>query len=157
MGTLSFKSVGRKLQSYQTEAADSTRKTIPIGIKTPLEISPIDGPFKMHYDLVQQIGDNLKNLLLTNWGERLGHYDFGANLKPLTVDFSSQEDFDDQALARIAQAISRWMPFIEPKDYVSYIDRSQQLNTALMRISISYDIPPLNITDRSIEVVLYVI
>jgi len=157
MGALSFKSVGRKLQSFQEESVDRTKKLIPIGIKTPLEITNEEGPFKMHFDLVELIADNLKNLLLTNWGERLGQYDFGANLKPLTVNFSSQDSFDDEALARISRAISTWMPFVEPVNFVSEVDRSQKLNTALIKINISYNIPTLQVTDRGIQIVLYVI
>lgn len=157
MGTLSFKSAGKKLQSFQDEAEDLTTKLIPIGIKTPLEISNDDGPFKMHFDLIEMIGDNLRNLLLTNWGERLGQYYFGANLKPLTVNFSSQDTFDDAALTQISEAISTWMPYVEPLNYVSTVDRSEKLNTAVIKIDISYNIPTLEVTDRGIQIVLYAI
>ena len=111
----------------------------------------------MHYLLEDQLADNLRNLLQTNFGERVGLYDYGANLKPLTVNFSSQDSFDSEALNRISSAISRWMPFVEPLDYVSEVDRSQKLNTALIRITISYNISSLNLEQRKIQIVLYVI
>jgi phage baseplate assembly protein W len=155
MATLSFKSVGRTVQSLQEETV--VAKSLPIGIKTPLQLGDIDGPFAMHYSLEDQLADNLRNLLQTNFGERVGLYDYGANLKPLTVNFSSQDSFDSEALIRISSAISRWMPFIEPLDYVSEVDRSQKLNTALIRITISYNIPSLNLEQRKIQIVLYVI
>ena len=155
MATLSFKSVGQSLQSLQEEvvAANIT----PIGIKTSLQLSQIDGPLMMHYSLEDQLADNLRNLLQTNFGERVGLYDYGSNLKPLTVDFSSQDAFDSEAIARIASSISRWMPFIEPQDFTSEVDRSQKLNTALIRITVSYNIPSLNIQQKKIQIVLYVI
>jgi len=155
MATLSFKSVGRTIQSLQEEQVDTT--PFPIGIKTPLQISKTGDFFTMYYTLENQLADNLRNLLQTNFGERVGLYDYGANLRPLTVNFSSQDDFDGEALARISGAISKWMPFIEPLDYVSEIDRSQKLNTALIRITISYNIPSLNLEQRKIQTVLYVI
>lgn len=155
MATLSFKSVGRTIKSLQDESVDT--KTFPIGIKTPLQISKTGGIFTMYSSLENQLADNLRNLLQTNFGERVGLYDYGANLRPLTVNFSSQDDFDGEALTRISGAISKWMPFIEPLDYVSEIDRSQKLNTALIRITISYNIPSLNLEQRKIQTVLYVI
>jgi phage baseplate assembly protein W len=155
MGTLSFKSVGRTAQSLQDEAVEE--KVLPVGIKTPLQLEVVDGPLAMHYSLEDQLSDNLRNLLQTNFGERLGIYDFGANLKPLTVNFSSQDVFDAEALNRIATAISRWMPYVEPIDYISEVDRSQRLNTALIRITITYNIPSLNISGKKIQTVLYVI
>ena len=155
MGILSFKSVGRTAQSLEEEVVD--QKVIPVGIKTPLRLETIDGPLAMHYSLEDQLSDNLRNLLQTNFGERLGLYDFGANLKPLTTNFSSQDTFDAEALTRIAAAISRWMPFVEPIDYISEVDRSQKLNTGLIRITITYNIPSLNITGKKIQTVLYVI
>jgi len=155
MGTLSFKSVGRTAQSIEQESVEF--KQNPIGIKTPLQLNSIDGFFEMHYSLDDQLADNLKNLLLTNFGERVGLYDYGANLKPLTVNFSSQDDFDAEALTRISRAISRWMPFIEPVDYVSEIDRSENLNTAVIKITIGYNIESLSVEQRKIQIVLYVI
>ena len=155
MAVLSFKSVGRTAKSLQEEEVISAK--FPIGIKTPLRLADIDGPFAMNYALEDQIADNLRNLLQTNFGERLGICDFGANLKPLTVDFSSQDNFDSQALERISSAIAKWMPFVDPIDYVSEIDRSQNLNTAVIRITISYNIPRLDVQQRKIQVVLYVI
>jgi len=155
MGTLSFKSVGRTAQSIAQESVETT--PIPIGIKTPLQLNSIDGFFEMHYSLEDQMADNLRNLLQTNFGERVGLYNYGANLKPLTVNFSSQDDFDAEALIRISSAISRWMPYIEPIDYISEVDRSQKLNTALIRITVGYNIQSLNVQQRKVQLVLYVI
>ena len=155
MAILSFKSVGRTIKSLQEETV--AIKSFPIGIKTPIQSNETDGIFAMHYSLENQLADNLRNLLQTNFGERVGLYDYGANLKPLTVNFSSQDDFDGEALARISGAISKWMPFIEPLDFISEIDRSQKLNTVLIRITISYNIPSLNLERRKIQTVLYVI
>ena len=82
-----FKSSGQSINTEIKYRQDTFRKKL-IGIKTPLELgSGRDGMLKMHDNLKNQIKDNLKNLLLTNHGERLGNYNFGANLDELLFEF----------------------------------------------------------------------
>ena len=86
----SFKSVGLT----NVETADQktiTGRNPPIGIKTPVQFADSDGLFAMHTDVLKNIKDNFKNLLLTNHGERLGLYDFGANLRPLVFDLGKSD------------------------------------------------------------------
>jgi len=111
----------------------------------------------MNYNLADQFADNFRNLLLTNYGERLGVYDFGANLKPLTTEFTSQEDFDNEAIERIRNAVARWMPFIALNTFESVIDRNDNKNTAVININITYSIPAVEQNNRSLQIVLYVI
>ena len=66
----SFKSVGRSKREAESREERALRP--PIGIKTPIQLSNTDGIFSMHRDLADQVSDNLKNLILTNHGERLG-------------------------------------------------------------------------------------
>ena len=155
MATISFKSVGVTKQSQQSSAQSAA--PLPIGIKTPLQLGTKDGLLVMHYDLADQIADNLRNLLLTNWGERLGQYYFGANLKPLTTEFVSQENFDGEAIVRIKNAVSTWLPYVDLVDFISEVDRNENYSTGIIRIKISYDIPSLKVTDRKIQIVLYII
>ena len=71
--------------------------TFPIGIKTPLEIGQENGDslFKMHYKLENQIADNLKNLILTRKGERIGFYDFGTDIHKTYTAELSENDLTD--------------------------------------------------------------
>lgn len=101
--------------------------------------------------------DNFRNLVLTNWGERLGLYDFGANLRPLTTELVSSDDFDAQAIERIAGAVQRWMPFITLETFESKIDRLNNRNTAVIKITIIYNIPSLSVFQKALEVTLYAI
>lgn len=154
MGAFSFKSSG-------TTAADATanalaRTKLPLGIKTPLALGD-DDLLRMNYDLASQLTDNLRNLVLTNWGERLGFYDFGANLRPLMTDIVSLDDFDAEAIARIRSAVSRWMPYIDLQDFLSETDRNQNQHTAVVRLTITFNIPSLNVIGRKLEVMLYAI
>jgi phage baseplate assembly protein W len=154
MATYSFKSVGKTQEQNAVEALKKTQ--LPFGIKTPLALGS-DAIFDMNFQIEEQLADNLKNLLLTNWGERLGLYRFGANLKPLTTEFVSQDDFDTQAIERIRSAVESWMPFIDLEDFTSTIDRNENRNTAIIKIVISYRVPVLQTVSRKLQIVLYVI
>ena len=156
MAVYSFKNVGKTRQSQDEEVL--TTSQIPFGIKTPLQLgNSSEGILSMNFSLSDQFADNLKNLILTNWGERLGLYDFGANLKPLTTEFVSQEDFDTEAIARIRSAVDKWMPYVTLNTFESSIDRTENKNTGVIKINITYRIPSIEDNDRSLQIVLYVI
>ena len=152
MAVLDFKSVGDLSTASQFQPKVNN---IPIGIRTPLRLgSKSDGIFAMHYDISDQVQDNFRNLLLTNWGERVGLYDFGANLKPLTLELG-RDDFDQQAMIRIKTAVNKHMPFIQPQTFESRID-TRDTGLARVVIRITYDVPRLNITSKAIEVIMTV-
>ena len=153
MGSYNFKSVGKKSSTPSTEVVQTPTA---IGIKTPLQFSD-NNIFAMHYNLADQVHDNLRNLLLTNWGERRGLYNFGANLRELTSEISNLDAFDTVAIDRIRTAVSTWMPFVILKDFTSSIDNSNNLNTGIIKITITYSIAQLGIENRALQVSLYVI
>lgn len=155
MATYSFKSVGKTLEQQDEE--EITSSPVPFGIKTPLQLGVSEGIFSMNYSLEDQFSDNLRNLILTNWGERLGLYQFGANLRPLTTEFTNQDDFDGQAIFRIKAAVEKWMPFIDLENFSSNVDRLENKNTGIVRINITYNIPELGVTNKGLQIVLYVI
>ena len=125
----------------------------PIGIKTPLTNGYEDGLFVMTKDYGAQIADNFRNLIQTNHGERLGLYDFGANLQPLLLD--NADDFENRAMSAISQAVSKYMPFIRLEGFASFPveeDSSQQS----LGIKISYSIPGIDSSSRVLELVMKV-
>jgi len=156
MGTYNFKSSGI---TQATQQANKLAVTLPvIGIVTPLMLGTTD-LLATSTDLGTQVVDNFRNLLQTNWGERLGLYDFGANLKPLLSDLTSPDDFDSQAVTRIKNAVQRWMPYIDLVNFLSEIDRTgrQTPGIAQVTITITFSIPNLNIFNRKTRVTLYAI
>jgi len=153
MGTYSFTSSGKTNTQISKEIVKAT--PLPIGIKTPLRLDA-ENLLAMNYTAEEQIQDNVKNLLLTNWGERVGFYYFGANLQELTSEISTTEEFDEQAITRIRDAVSTWMPFIVLNDFISDIDENNR-NLGLVRITITYSVPQLNIENKALQISLYVI
>lgn len=152
---ISFKSVGKTREQRVIETL--VQSQTPIGIKTPIRIGDHSGLLGMHYNLGDQIADNLRNLILTNHGERIGLYNFGANLQPLVFDYVSQDNFDTAAINSIKTAVERWMPFVDLEDFVSVVDRTENKNTAIIRITITYNVPSINVTNRKLQVSLYAI
>ena len=157
MSTISFKDVGTKGFRSQ-DVLNRNRTQVPIGIKTPVEPDfSGNGLFHMHTSVGDQVTDNLRSLILTNWGERLGNYFFGANLKPLLADFSHKEDFDNEAMLRINTAVGKWMPFVSLVAFESFFDHTNNTSTAINKIVVIYSIPNANVTNAKLEVSLFAI
>jgi len=152
-----FKNVGVRKYSNSYNAEKSQPEQVFIGIKTPMEYGTVEGVFAMHDSLVNQIHDNLKNLILTNHGERVGLYNFGADLLPLTFELVSQDNFDDEAQVRINTAVQTYMPFIQLEGYLSSFDQQNNAYTAICLITIKYSIPSLNVFGKQLQVVMYII
>lgn len=157
MATYNFKSVGTTKQKRTEDQSSVQEDLLPVGIKTPLRFGTNEGIFAMNFNLEDQLADNLRNLIQTNWGERLGLYEYGANLQPLVVDYTTQEDFDSLAIERIRSAVNKWMPYISLEEFISSTDRIENKNTAIIKLLITYTIPSVQIKKRAIEVVLYMI
>lgn len=156
MAILTFKHVG--IKKFESENELLTRTLKPIGIKTPIEYGRQgEGIFHMHYDVRDQIADNLKNLILTNHGERLGLYDLGANLRPLVTEFSSKDDFDSEAMLRINTAVQKYMPFVTLIGFDSTPEYDNNQFVGKISILLIYSISDLKIFDRRLNVILSVI
>lgn len=156
MAIINFVDVGT--QGVIRQPQTKVTSVIPVGFKTPLEIDESGGGiFKMHFSVADQIQDNLRNLVLTNHGERLALYDFGANLRPLLTEFSNKDDFDSEAMRRISSAVSKYLPFVTLLGYESIPDLKDNTFTGHIRFRLSYSIPLLNITNKILEIELFVI
>jgi len=156
MAKIEFASVGVQLDT--AVKTQTTGSLLPLGFKTPLQFGvDAEGIFAMYFTFEKQLEDNFRNLLYTNHGERLGLYDFGANLRPLTTELNSQDNFDATAIQNIKAATSKYMPFLSLKTFESTIDRFNNQHVGKIIIKVIYDIPLLNLIDKEMDVTLYVI
>jgi len=150
-----FKSVGQLQSDFQKQQQAVLRKE-PIGILTPVSFDQAAGSmFKMSVDLKDQIRDNLRNLISTNHGERLMLNNFGANLKELAYDLTS-EDVVSEALTRISTAVANYMPYISLQTMETEIIRSEDGNSVLNKIKIIYSVNSIGAFDQNVEVVVVV-
>ena len=108
-----FDSVGDTQPTLrQHERIGLNTKKIKYGPSLPLRLSPQKGElFLMNDNLANQVADNIRNILLTNRGERVMQPNFGANLKPILSEFGSP-DFENEVMARINQAVRKFMPYV---------------------------------------------
>ena len=150
----SFKSSGNTTTDENGYANVEVKK-MPIGISTPIQIQLGQGLFVMHTDITKVISDNLRNLILTNHGERLGFPDFGANLRPILFDLG-QESGDQLAISRIRNTVTKYMPFVSLQGFQTYIDALDENTIAKIGIQVTYTIPAIDNIIRSLEVMLYV-
>lgn len=82
----------------------------PINMKWPMRHGT-KGAFETNEDTFDAILDDLKILILTNFGERPVHFDFGANLRPLIFELQGadlRQAINDSVIA----AVEKWMPFV---------------------------------------------
>jgi len=156
MAAISFKSAGEKLSSIQ-DRDSKNRVQLPIGIATPLRLSTTQKDvFEMHYKAEDQVTDNLRSLIMTNHGERLGHFDFGANLRPLLFDLGPDE-FEAAAMGRISSAVKKYMPFVSLETFELEVDnRSTSQGFSTYIIGITYGIPAANVAGNKMKVALTV-
>jgi phage baseplate assembly protein W len=149
--TYSFNSVGTKKESFDQQQKAAVTSP-PIGIKTPLELgNSDDGIFKMHRSLADQIKDNLANLILTNYNERLGFPDFGANLRPLLFELAT-ENGDQEAMRRISSAVGKYMPFVTLENFIMSPEDAGLTAQSRIKLVVTYSVPAINLTDQSIGI-----
>ena len=166
MTSYKFKSSGRKFNTQrnnlniEAEVEDALK---PIGILTPLELRQDDKSslFKQSFDLVEQMKDNFRNLLLTSPGERLGRHDFGAGLRNLSIELVSlNDDYESVIMAQIKEAVDKYMPYINLRtmssDHFIIDTRTDNKQLAKIVIIVEYDIPSISVTDQKIDLLLYI-
>jgi len=153
-----FSSVGELKEDLDSRRLRSITDRIsrPIGIKVPVSLSESgDSLLEMHTDIEQNIADNFRNMIMTNHGERVGLYDFGANLTELAFELGS-DDFDSEAIRRIRRTTEKYMPFVQLLTFEPLVDRNDNKEVAKCGVRITYRVNTLSQRDRVIEAIIYV-
>ena len=81
-----------------------------IGLKLPFTRGR-SGLFPQSETTLEQVGSNIKNLLLTAKGERVMQPDFGSRLRTLLFE-QYTEDLTEEIKSEIQETISTWLPYI---------------------------------------------
>lgn len=150
-----FKSVGIKLGSDLQDRV-ATAVSPPVGIATPLTLSTENmGLLTMHYDLSDQIIDNLRSLVMTNHGERVGVYDLGANLQPLTLELS-QPVWEEEAMIRIKTAVAKFMPYVDLQTFEVVMLGSDDRGMGKVAIRMTYTVQGVQERPRAVEIIMYI-
>jgi hypothetical protein len=85
-----------------------------------------------------------------------GSYYYGANLRELVLDYTSVDNFNAEAMARIKTAVRDYMPYINLSGYSSKVYRNAYDSVTKVEILIKFIIEKLNISDAFIKIELFV-
>jgi|TARA_B100000287_G_scaffold174846_1_gene164904 phage baseplate assembly protein W len=103
------------------------------GLKFPLTYKDgRDGFFPRAKTLTDQAYSNLKNLLLTRKGERLGQPTFGSDLWNIIFE-QITDDIGDSVEQSIREAVDYWLPYITINNVFTTTDGSNP-NTLYVRV-----------------------
>ena len=83
-----------------------------IGFNFPFQPSTGSlGYLEVTDDVASAIVANVRSLLLTNWGERVMHVDFGCNLREFIFE-PRAKSLKNRIAERIKGQLAKWMPFL---------------------------------------------
>ena len=110
-----------------------------IGLSFPLRRDKFND-FAMTKNSLEQAQHNLKNLLLTYPGERVGQPDFGSRLRELCF-----EQIDDTLPQRIEEevrkAVTNWLPYINLIEVATLTEEGDK-NKIFVRVKYSTSLNP---------------
>ena len=112
---------------------------IYVGIEFPLDYSQ-EGFFRKTKTIRQQVKSNIRNLLLTEKGERVFQPNFGSNLKSLLFEQITPtllENVEND----IRESLSTWLPYVNVNNLVVVQD-DRNLNQVLISLEYSTTLEP---------------
>ena len=116
-----------------------------IGLSLPIKFGK-QGDFNRTKKTIKQTASNIKNLLLTRRGERLGNPTFGSEL--MSVLFEPMGgDLETKLEESIRASMSEFLPFVNLLD----IKFSRQENTIATRIIFTVDIDNTTIEEVNLS------
>ena len=105
-----------------------------VGLSFPLR-SDNNNDFALTKNSLQQARHNLRNLLLTQVGERVGQLEFGSNLRALIFE-PDDKNLPIKIEEEVRRATSRWLPYINIQN-VQTLSEEGNKNKVFVQISFS--------------------
>lgn len=86
---------------------------MPIGFTLPFSASSGSvGYFETTETKLDAVTQNMRSLLLTNWGERVNRYYFGCNFREFLFENNGSDELRSKIADRILTQVEKWMPFV---------------------------------------------
>ena len=104
------------------------------GLSFPLR-SDNNNDFALTKNSLQQARHNLRNLLLTQVGERVGQLEFGSNLRALIFE-PDDKNLPIKIEEEVRRATSRWLPYINIQNVQTLSDDGNK-NKVFVQVSFS--------------------
>jgi phage baseplate assembly protein W len=154
MAERSFKNIGTTVTQLST--TKPTVPVLPVGIKTPMTLGGNGNPYQMHTSVAEQVQDNLRNMIMTNWGERLGLYDYGGNLRQILADYATNTDLETSVMQSIMRTVEKYMPFVTLDTFDMQNLPSTRNGQAKFQIMVNYSVPKIGANNQKVKIILEV-
>ena len=154
MAERSYKNIGTTVTQLRT--ATPAVPVFPIGIKTPMSLGGNGNPYQMHTSVAEQVQDNLRNMIMTNWGERLCLYDYGGNLRLILADYATNTDIETTAMQSIMRTVEKYMPFVTLDTFDMQNLPSTRNGQAKFQIMVNYSVPKIGANNQKVKIILEV-
>tara|TARA_R100000005_G_C4947517_1_gene169412 strand:- start:188 stop:607 length:420 start_codon:yes stop_codon:yes gene_type:complete len=92
------------------------------GLTFPLRVGN-DNNFVRSETLREQASSNIKNLLLTQKGERVGQPEFGSNLPSILFE-PIDDSISDKVEVAINEALAQWLPYVVAENVTTIVDEA---------------------------------
>ena len=120
------------------------------GLSFPLRYDVNNGGFfPTTSRLREQASSNLKNLLLTNKGERVGQPDFGSEIPNILFE-PITDDIGNSIETAVNEAVTQWLPYISIQNIFVNLPESNP-NSIIVQIEFTVDLDDPN----SVEVLTF--
>jgi len=118
-----------------------------IGFSPRLPLTTNETHYDMIFDIIENIKQNFKNLLLTSPGERPMLPRFGVGARKFLFENDKDAVYSDLS-AKIYDQVSAWMPFITITEiFLSDKINNQPIDENTLGLVIKYEIPIFDIED----------
>ena len=125
--------------AYQLEKSfviDTQDKSV--GVALPFG-NAVGGAFSLNYTTKNQIKSNLKNLILTEPGERLGNPMFGTPLRKYIFEPYVDGEFETNIETSIMTAISNYLPYVSVSTII-FDNTNDNKDKHLVSLQLNYSI-----------------
>ena len=115
-----------------------------IGVQFPLSYGGTYGFFNQSKTLFEQVKSNIRNLILTNLGERIFQPELGSNVQSIIFENITNDlisDVRDKVEEAVREAISQWLPYVILNEVNVFQDENNP-NKVFLQIEYSISIDP---------------
>ena len=123
-----------------------------IGLSLPIKRSE-NLDFSMTKTSLEQSKFNLRNLLLTDLGERVGQPTFGTRLKELVFE-NIDEELPSRIEEEVRRAVTNWLPYINILSIETLTDDADN-SMIVVRVKYSTSLNPQTVTQVDLDVSSY--
>lgn len=153
-----FKNTGVSIdKSVISKAARKNNDTSPnpIGISFPLMkgYRQKESLFMMNFDLLEQVKNNIKLLIMTRKGEKLGSIDFGTDIADVINDINlDKSEIEKKVYNELSISIKKFFPFVTLESFSLDKSRSSGQDIEMFKLIVDFKIN--NVSNKTNQLII---